>query len=97
MAPDQAEHWINARDCGASGSAFETTAAASAGSNRLTVAQVGDFKPGQGVMISKCDPQFTRRILKPPENPYATSPLGETAELRGYDGSSGGWLVSWAR
>ena len=38
-------------------------------------------------------PESERGILKPPENPYSTNPLGDAADLRGYDGSSGSWLV----
>jgi hypothetical protein len=72
---------------------FETTAAATAGSKQITVAEVGDFRVGQGVMASKCNPHCERCILKPPENPYGSDPLGDAAELRGYDGSSGSWLV----
>jgi hypothetical protein len=91
--PAQTSHWLNAADFGASGSTFETTAATTEGLKQITVAKLGDFKVGQGVMISKCDPQFTRCYLKPPENPFATTPLGDAAELRGYDGSAGSWLV----
>ena len=87
------EHWLNVRDCGASGSKFETTAASTAGSKQITVANVGDFKVGQGVMVSKCNPHYTNCILKPPENPYSTTPLGDAAELRGYDGGGGSWLI----
>jgi hypothetical protein len=92
-AQAQTNNWINVQDLGASGSTFETTAATTEGSRQITVAKVGDFQAGQGVMISKCSPQFTRCFLKPPENPFATTPLGDAAELRGYDGSAGGWLV----
>ena len=87
------DHWLNVKDCDASGSKFETTAASTAGSKQITVANVGDFKVGQGVMVSKCNPHFSNCILKPPENPYSTTPLGDAAELRGYDGSSGSWLI----
>ncbi|MFA5190512.1 MAG: hypothetical protein WC740_07300 [Verrucomicrobiia bacterium] len=91
--PSHVSHWLNAADFGASGSIFETTAATTDGSKQITVAKVGDFKVGQGVMVSKCNPQFTRCILKSPDNPYGTKPLGDAAELRGYDGSSGSWTV----
>ncbi len=92
-ASGQTNAWLNVHDFGASGSTFETTAATTAGSKQIAVTNVGDFKVGHGVMISKCHPHFTRCILKSPENPYATTPLGDAAELRGYDGSSGSWLV----
>jgi len=91
--PAWTSHWLNAADFGASGSTFETTAATAEGSKQITVKKVGDFKVGQGVMISKCNPHYSRSILKSPDNPYATTPLGDAAELRGYDGSSGSWLV----
>jgi hypothetical protein len=85
--------WLNVRDCGASGSTFETTAATTADSKQITVEKIGDFQVGQGVMVSKCHPHYDHRILKPPENPYSTNPLGDAADLRGYDGTSGGWLI----
>ncbi len=44
-------------------------------------------------MLSKCNPHYSRCILKSPENPYDTKAMGGAAELRGYDGSSGSWLV----
>ena len=43
--------WLNARDCGASGSTFQTSAATTSGSGQITVANVGDFKVGQGAMM----------------------------------------------
>jgi hypothetical protein len=91
--PSQASQWLNAADFGASGSTFEVIATTTERSKQITVAKVGDFKVGQGVMLSKCSPQFTRCFLKPPDNPFATTPLGDAAELRGYDGSAGNWLV----
>ena len=36
--------WLDVRDCGASGSIFKTSATAMAGSNQVTVTEVGDFK-----------------------------------------------------
>ncbi|MDD4872761.1 MAG: hypothetical protein PHR77_19585 [Kiritimatiellae bacterium] len=87
------DNWLNVCDYGASGSKFETAASTTAGSKQLTVDKVGDFKVGQGVTISKCNPSYTRCILKPPENPFSSNPMGDAAELRGYDGSSGSWLI----
>ena len=86
-------NWLNVCDYGASGSKFETLAAAMAGSKQITVTNAGDFKVGQGVMVSKCNPSFDRCYLKPPENPFSSSPLGDAAELRGYDGSCGNWMI----
>ncbi|MEW6354979.1 MAG: hypothetical protein AB1696_01520 [Planctomycetota bacterium] len=93
MAADERPGWVNAKDCGASGSVFETTASTAAESKEIVVKDVGDFKAGQGVMISRCNPHYERCFLKPPDNPYAVPPLGDAAELRGYDGSIGSWLV----
>jgi hypothetical protein len=86
--------WLNVRDLGASGSAFETTATTTAGSNQITVANAGDFRPGQGVMVSKCNPHYTGGLLRGPDSFYGKSePLEGVAELRGFDGSAGDWLV----
>ncbi len=85
--------WLSARECGASGSVFETAVATTAGSPQITVSDVGDFQPGQEVMLFGCHPHYERCILKPPENPYATNPLGNVAEIRGYDGQAGDWAI----
>ncbi|MBM4078534.1 MAG: hypothetical protein FJ278_02460 [Planctomycetes bacterium] len=89
-APDG---WLDVHECGASGSEFSTTAQTIAGSKEITVADVGDFRAGQGVTVSKCNPHYTFCTLRPPENPFSTNPLGDAAELRGFDGSAGSWLV----
>ncbi|MBI2301652.1 MAG: right-handed parallel beta-helix repeat-containing protein, partial [Armatimonadetes bacterium] len=47
--------WLDAREVGASGSSYTTTAVTAAGSNQVTVQDPGDFRPGQGVMISRCN------------------------------------------
>ncbi len=92
-ADDQAQ-WINARDCGASGSDYQTTATTTAGSNQITVAGVGDFRPGQGVMVSRCNTHYRNQVLWGPQSAYAASrPLKDTVEIRGYDGSAGSWTV----
>ena len=64
--------WLDVRDCGASGSQFETAAATAAGSKRSTVANAGDFQVGQGVMLS-------RATLAPPCRPSG----GRRASWRG--------------
>ena len=85
---------INARDCGASGSKFETTAATTNGSNQITVTNVGDFKVGQGVMVSKCNIRYTPTQLWGTGEPYYNQkPLQNSVEVRGYDGSAGSWTV----
>jgi len=85
---------LNARDCGASGSKFETTAATADGSNQITVKNVGDFKVGQGVMVSKCNIRYSRTQLWGTGEPYYNSkPLENSVEVRGYDGSTGSWVI----
>ena len=86
--------WLNVRECGASGSRFETKATSTAKSNKVTVADPGDFKPGQEVMVSRCNIHFTGQKLWGPREQYGKSkPLGDTVRIRGYDGSLGSWTV----
>lgn len=86
--------WLNVKDFGASGSKFETPATTVADANTITVRNVGDFEVGQGVMISKCHPHYTEAVLRGPGSYYRKSkPLDGVAELRGFDGSGGDWLV----
>ncbi len=85
--------WLNVRDAGASGSAFETTATTADGSKQITVADPGDFKVGQEVTVSKCNVQYTSRLLWGPKAVYGTTRgLGDALEIRGYDGSAGSWI-----
>lgn len=95
VASDQAQgNWLNARDFGASGSKFETPATTTAGSNQITVADVGDFQVGQGVMVSKCNIHYNRKALFGPRDKYASNrPAEGEVEVRGYDGTGGSWVV----
>ncbi|MBI3948578.1 MAG: hypothetical protein HY321_21880 [Armatimonadetes bacterium] len=85
--------WLNVQDLGASGSEFETTATTTAGSKEITVADVGDFRVGQGVTVSKCFVSYPNAILRFVMRGNPTEPLGDAAELRGYDGRPGSWVV----
>jgi acetyl esterase/lipase len=86
--------WLDARDCGASGSKFQTQAATVAGSKQITVKDVGDLKAGQGVMVSKSNARYTNCSLWGPRKKYAASqPLKDVVEMRGYDGTAGSWVV----
>lgn len=86
--------WLNVRDFGASGSTFETTAVTTAESKQITVANVGDFKVGQGVMVSKSNIRYTPTKLWGTGEPYRnTKPLQDSVEVRGYDGSAGSWVI----
>ncbi len=73
--------WLNVNDLGASGSTFETTASTLAGSKLVTVANVGDFRPGQGVIIAKCQPRLINATLWGPKR-YAHQPLGDAVQIR---------------
>ena len=86
--------WLNVKDFGASGSLFETIASATAGSKQIVVKDMGDFKVGQGVMVSKCNVRYGRSAVRGPGEPYREHrPMEGLMELRGFDGSGGDWLV----
>jgi hypothetical protein len=86
--------WLNVMEAGASGSKFQTGATLTAGSKEITVADVGDFRVGQGVMISRADIKISKGTLWGPRAKYAASKaLGDTVQIRGYDGSLGSWTV----
>jgi len=88
------QEWLNAKDCGASGSKYETDAAATEGSAQITVADVGDFQVGQGVMVSKANIHYEPTRLWGTGVIYLNSkPVTNSVEIRGYDGSSGSWTV----
>ncbi len=95
LAPAQsAGTWLNAGELGASGSKFATPATTTAGARQVTVKDVGDFKVGQGVMVSRCNVHTSYSSLWGPRAKYSSSgPLKDLAEVRGYDGSQGSWLV----
>jgi hypothetical protein len=93
QGPDRSA-WLNVVDCGASGSKFETTATTTAASRQVTVAAAGDFRVGQGVMLSGCNVRYTHKSLWGPRAKYAANrPLADEVEVRGYDGSAGSWVV----
>ncbi len=92
--PVDSSQWINVRDCGASGSSYETTAATTAGSKQIKAAKVGDFQVGQGVTVSRCNIRYTPFQLWGTGIPYMNSkPANNSVEVRGYDGTAGSWLV----
>ena len=93
-APGKASGWLNARDFGASGSEYASTAATVAGSKKVTVAAVGDFQAGQGVMLSECNPRIAGKTIWGPRHVVVMGrPLQDKAEIRGYDGTQGDWLI----
>jgi hypothetical protein len=86
--------WLDVRDCGASGSKYLTIAATKNGSRQITVANVGDFKAGQGVMVSKCNIRYERiRMWGQGERYRNMKPVENSVEVRGYDGSAGSWMI----
>jgi len=86
--------WLDARECGASGSEFSTTAATEKGSKDIKVADVGDFQVGQGVMLSECHPRCTVKTIWGPRHVVVMGrPLQDKVEIRGYDGTQGDWVV----
>jgi hypothetical protein len=93
-ASDSVPGWLDARDAGASGSEYQTTAQIKAGSKQLTVAAAGDFKVGQGVMISKANIRYTPTQLWGTGERYQnTKPLNGSVKVRGYDGTAGSWIL----
>lgn len=92
--PQASGGWLSVKESGASGSTFETTASATAGSNQITVADVGDLQVGQQITVSKCNIRYLRPRQYGPGEPYSTAKaLGDALEMRGYDGSGGSWLA----
>ncbi len=86
--------WIDAKDLGASGSQFSTAAVTTAESNQVTVKDAGDFKVGQGVMVSRCNIRYQAKRLWGPKKIYESArALKDEVEMRGYDGAAGSWIV----
>ena len=86
--------WLNARELGASGSERQTTAVTTAGSKQIVVGDVEDFEPGQDVFVSDCNPHWVQKQIWGPRGIVGWyKELGNKAEIRGYDGTQGDWLV----
>ncbi len=93
-ATESSPGWLNVQDYGASGSKFETSATTTEGSTQVTVADAGDFKVGQGVMVSKSNIRFTPTMLWGTGERYQNmKPLQNSVEVRGFDGSTGSWVI----
>lgn len=77
--------WLNAVDCGVSGSEFETRGSIKAGANAITVDDPGDFRVGQEVTISRCHIHHYGMVYNDRE-PYLghnQTPLTDEVEIRG--------------
>ncbi len=87
--------WLDVRDCGASGSTFRTTAVTRGGSKQIIVTDIGDFKAGQGVMVSGCNIRYEKIQMWSTGIPYVTHQrkVENSVEVRGYDGSAGSWMI----
>ena len=55
------------KDCGASGSEFQTVASTKAGSRQIAVKDAGDFQVGQGVQISRAHVHYEKQRLWGPD------------------------------
>ncbi len=86
---------VDVRAFGASGSAFETAAETSAGSNLVVLQEAGDFQMGQQVAVSKCNPHVCDLHIWEMGKAWGgnSSPESQQVEVRGYDGSLGNWTV----
>jgi hypothetical protein len=84
---------INVLEYGASGSEYQTVASTVAGKKSITVADPGDFRAGQEVMINGAYVHYQGNLLGPGE-PYSEwEPLRDEVRMRGYTGASGSWLM----
>jgi len=86
--------WLNVKDCGVSGSGFETTAQTTAGKHEIAVQDVGDFKVGQEVMLDGCHAHYPDALIRGPGQPYTErKQIEDEVEFRGFNGPAGTWLV----
>ena len=79
---------MDVRAFGATGSFFETRAETEAGSTHVKVAEPGDFKVGQQVLVAHCNPHFENAYVYGPTCPSLLEnrrPLAEAdIALRGF-------------
>ncbi len=84
---------FNVKDFGASGSRFETTAAVQTGEKDITLAQAGDFQPGQGIAVEGARVHYDDCRIWGPEGTYGTArPWNNEVEVRGFEGTAGPWV-----
>ena len=83
----------NVRDCGASGSKFQTLAATKNGSRQITVANVGDFNRS-GRNDFQRNIRYERiRMWEKAERYRNMKPVNDSVEIRGYDGTAGSRII----
>lgn len=87
-------NYLNVKDFGACGSAFETKGTIVAGSNRIKVEEVGDFAIGQQLKLFGATPRCKEMQLWGPIQIHAkVRPAEGEVELRGWDASNGDHVV----
>lgn len=85
-----ADGYLCAKDFGASGSEFTTTAEATAGSNVFVLEDVGDFQVGQEVELRGCNPFVASFNLWGPMGYHGHYvDITDEVQVRGWDGSNG--------
>ena len=88
--------WLNARDFGASGSEFAAQGRIIAGSNRIEVADIGDFMPGQWVTVSKCKNTYSGYVYddKEPYSPWSRQDINGSRQALAGEVEFRGFTVS---
>ncbi len=87
-------NFLNVKDYGASGSAFEAEGTAVAGSNKIVLSDIGDFRIGQGIKILGGAPRCESFHIFGPHGTHANRRrINGEAEIRGWDGSNGDHVV----
>ena len=89
----RSEEWLNVRDFGASGSEFETASSTTAGSKVIVLDDLGDFRAGQQVAVSTCNPHIADGTVWGRVPGKGTTDFSDQVEARGYDGTLGPWTV----
>ncbi|NUQ65055.1 MAG: hypothetical protein HUU20_21535 [Pirellulales bacterium] len=84
---------LNVRDFGASGSQFETLADTSAGSPVIRLQEIGDFRAGHQVAVSRCNPHIADGCVWGREPGKGERDFAEQVQARGYDGTLGNWTA----
>jgi len=86
LRPSHQNHsWVNARNHGVSGSEFTARGVIEAGSKELTVADAGDFKVGQGVVVYGANVRIEDARIYDPGQITLHHPIESEIEIRGFD------------
>lgn len=86
--------YLNAKDFGACGSAFETVGYTQSGTNHITVRDTGDFKVGQELSMSGALPRCDCfRIFSPSLPDPGHRAIEREVQIRNWDASNGNHVV----